>query len=57
MSIEEKKELVAELTAKAVEITGTPSHFFTVVIQELSYDNLGVDGKTVSDIRADLHKA
>lgn len=49
---EQKKELIAKLTATAVEITKVPAKFFTVTIQELSEDNLGVSGETVADIKA-----
>lgn len=52
LSKEKKKELIEKLTATAVEITQIPPHFFTVVIQELSEDNLGVSGETVSAITA-----
>ncbi len=50
-SKEQKKDLVTELTAKAVEITGLPIQNFTVTINELSWDSLGVGGRTVEEIR------
>ncbi|WP_136809036.1 4-oxalocrotonate tautomerase DmpI [Desulfosediminicola flagellatus] len=55
LSTEMKKELIEKLTATAVEITQTPSNFFTVIIQEFSDENLGVNGESVSDIKARLH--
>ena len=56
LSTEKKQQLIKEFTDKAVEITGTPSKFFTVVIQEFSTDNLGVAGETVTEIKARMQK-
>lgn len=48
---EQKKALISGLTETAVEITGIPQQAFTVLINELSYDSIGVGGKTVTEIR------
>lgn len=49
---DQKTQLVEKLTETAVEITGIPAQFFTITINELSFDNLGVGGQTVTE----LHK-
>ncbi len=56
LSTEQKQQLIEAFTDKSVEITGTPSKFLTVVIQELSTDNLGIDGETVTEIKARMQK-
>ena len=48
---EQKKALVAGLTSTAMEITKIPANHFVVTITELSYDSLGLGGKTVEEIR------
>ncbi len=48
----QKKDLIEKLTATAVEVTQISSNFFTVVLQEFSEENLGVNGESVSDIKA-----
>ena len=47
---EQKKELISGLTATAVEITGIPQEAFTVLVEELSYDSIGVGGKPLTEI-------
>lgn len=47
----QKKDLVEKLTATAVEVTNIPAGSFTVAIHELAYENLGVGGRTVEEIR------
>lgn len=54
LSAEQKKELIERFTSIAVEITKTPANFFTVSIQEFDEENLGVGGKTVAQIKAEL---
>lgn len=49
---EQKKQLIQKLTAEAVATTKIPPEHFTVLIQELALENLGVGGKTVKDIYA-----
>lgn len=53
MSPEMKNELVRELTHTASSVTGVPEEFFSVTILELGSDNLGLGGKTVSEIKAE----
>jgi 4-oxalocrotonate tautomerase len=49
---EQKKQLIQRLTAEAMDITKIGAEHFTVLINELPLENLGVGGKTVKDIRA-----
>ncbi len=48
---EQKKALIAGLTAKAIEITNFPQHAFFVTINELSDESIGLGGQTVEDIK------
>lgn len=50
---EQKKRLIERLTAEAVEITNIGPEHFTVTINELSFDNLGLGGRTVASIRTE----
>lgn len=54
MSAEQKRELVKKFTEIAVEVTGTPAQFFSVIIQEFEENSLGVGGKTVEQIKSEL---
>jgi 4-oxalocrotonate tautomerase len=56
LSTEQKKELIQKFSEITKEITHSPDQFITVVIEEYSDDNLGVGGKTVSEIKAGLKK-
>ncbi len=49
----QKKELIEKLTATAIEITNIPANAFTVTINELEYENLGLGGRTVEEIMAE----
>jgi len=49
----QKKELIAKLTASAVEVTGIPASSFTVLIDEFDYESLGVGGRTLEEIFAE----
>ena len=51
LSKDQKRKLVEELTAKASEITGISESAFTVLIKEMSFDNIGGGGKLLSDIK------
>ena len=46
-----KKNLIERLTAEAMGITKIGAEHFTVLIHELSTENLGVGGKTVKELR------
>jgi 4-oxalocrotonate tautomerase len=50
-SEEKKKQLIENLTKEASKITGYPSDFFYVYIQEYPAENIGAGGKTVKDIK------
>jgi 4-oxalocrotonate tautomerase len=49
---EKKKQLVENLTRVAAEITGYPSEYFFVYVQEHPTENIGVGGKTLKEIRS-----
>ena len=50
-SEEQKKKLVENLTREAMEITQLGADHFTVFIQELPFENIGLGGKTIKEIR------
>lgn len=54
LSTNKKEELIDQLTATAVQLTGAPSQYFTVIIQEFSEHNLGVNGETVAAMKSRL---
>jgi 4-oxalocrotonate tautomerase len=49
-NVEMKKMLIEKLTSAAVEVTKAPASVFTVLIEELENDNMGVGGQTLSEI-------
>ncbi len=51
-SEEKKKLLIENLTKVAAEITGYPSEFFFVYVQEHPAENIGVSGKTLKEMRS-----
>lgn len=53
MSAEQKKELIERLTAVSSEIMRVPPQFFTVTINELSDDNIGIGGRPIGEIKKD----
>jgi 4-oxalocrotonate tautomerase len=50
---QQKKELVEKLTASASQITGTPAKTFTIFIDELNMDSIGVGGRTLDELKQD----
>jgi len=48
----DKKELIERLTSVGTELTGIPESSFTVFIEELDHDCVGVGGQTLTDILA-----
>ncbi|MCM1991193.1 tautomerase family protein [Oceanirhabdus seepicola] len=52
MTTEEKKELIRRLTEVSMEITGTPEHGNSVLINELPLDALGIGKKTAAEVFA-----
>jgi 4-oxalocrotonate tautomerase len=48
---DQKRRLVRRLTEEAVEITGMPAEKFTVFIHEFPFENIGVGGRTLKDIK------
>ena len=51
VSEEQKKKLVQNLTREAAEITQKDPEHFTVFIHEYSFENIGLGGKTIKEIR------
>ena len=49
-SREKKAPLVAAVTAAASSATSIPAEKFTVLINELQRDNIGVGGKLLSEL-------
>jgi 4-oxalocrotonate tautomerase len=49
---EQKKMLVEGLTKEAMNITKLGAEHFTVLINELSPENIGCGGKTLKELRA-----
>ncbi|WP_026882223.1 4-oxalocrotonate tautomerase DmpI [Clostridium akagii] len=49
-NVEMKKMLIEKLTSAAVEVTKAPGSVFTVLIEELELDNMGVGGQTLAEI-------
>jgi 4-oxalocrotonate tautomerase family enzyme len=56
LSTEQKKDLIQKFTEITREVTHSPDQFITVIIEEYSDDNMGVTGKTVSEIKSELKK-
>ncbi len=50
--VEMKKMLIEKLTSAAVEVTKAPASVFTVLIEELEHDNMGIGGQTLAEIHA-----
>ncbi|WP_430814776.1 4-oxalocrotonate tautomerase DmpI [Carboxylicivirga sp. RSCT41] len=56
LSTEQKRELIQKFTEITKEVTHAPDQFITVIIEEYDDDNLGVGGKTVTEIKEELKK-
>lgn len=52
VSAEQKKELIVRLTEVAHEVTSIPKEYIMVFVDECSDDNIGVAGKSVTEIKA-----
>ena len=52
LSREQKKELIERFTEVAVEVTGIPKQHLIVVVREWPDTNLGIDGRTVEEIKS-----
>ncbi len=50
-TLEQKQELIKSFTTNAAKITGIPAHAFTILIHELEADNIGVGGKTLTELQ------
>jgi len=48
---EQKVRLIEKLTAVSAEITKIPQSAFTIIINELGDDNIGVGGKTLGEVK------
>ena len=51
LTLEKKELLIKELTQTASKIMGTPESSFYVFLKENELDNIGVGGKSLSQIR------
>ena len=51
LTAEQKKQLIERLTATAAEITHIPAQFFTITIEELPDENIGIGGKPIDEIK------
>ena len=51
-NVEMKKMLIEKLTFAAAEVTKAPASLFTVLIEELEHDNMGIGGQTLAEIHA-----
>ncbi len=51
-SVEQKAELIHQLTATAAAVTQIAPASFTVLIQELENGAIGVGGRTLTEIKA-----
>ncbi|MDC1105491.1 4-oxalocrotonate tautomerase family protein [Prolixibacteraceae bacterium] len=56
LTIEQKQELIEEFTKVVHRVTHAPDPFISVIIQEFAEENMGVGGKTISQIKAELKK-
>ena len=57
METETKRTLIRRLTETAAEVTAIPAAAFVTLVHEQPYENLGVGGETVADIKARQAKA
>ncbi len=48
----QKKQLISRMTTDAAEISGIPTDKFIVYINEFPFENIGVGGKTIKDIKS-----
>jgi len=49
LNSEQKKMIVEDFTARAVEIMNLPPQSFTILIHELNHDAIGVGGITLKE--------
>ena len=49
---EKKTELIVRLTEAAAAVTGIPEEKFIVLVRELEDGNIGVGGKTLTEVKA-----
>ena len=52
ISPDQKVALIRSLTATAAEVTGMPAPAFIVLVQELEDGNIGIGGKTRTEVMA-----
>jgi 4-oxalocrotonate tautomerase len=51
MDVEKKEKLIQSLTKTASEIMGIPEAAYTVLLNEMCKDNIGVGGKMLSKMQ------
>ncbi len=52
---EQKISLIEKLTAVSAEVTKIPAQAFTVLINELDEESIGVGGKTLAEFKKAMH--
>ncbi|OGR15466.1 MAG: hypothetical protein A2277_20700 [Desulfobacterales bacterium RIFOXYA12_FULL_46_15] len=52
VSEDQKKALIERLTSEAAIITKMGAENFIVLINEIPFENIGVGGKTIKDIKS-----
>ena len=53
---EQKKEIIKQITTTTSEITKIPENAFTVLIHELSDENIGIGGRDIGEIKESYNK-
>jgi len=53
LPVEQKTQLIEQLSLTAAAITSIPLGAFTVVINELEDSNIGIGGKTIALLKAE----
>lgn len=53
---DQKTKLIKELSQTAASITSIPLGAFTVVINELDDNNIGIGGKTIGQLKAEAQE-
>lgn len=56
LSDEMKKELITKLTDVAAEITGIPKNIFYISIREMPFENVGIGGHSVKEMKNEIFK-
>lgn len=52
LDVDQKKDLIEQLTATASAIMRVPPEFFLVTIKELPDESIGIGGKPIDEVKA-----